>query len=207
MNLEYIYWWFNGVLPERWCDYVLQSGLKNNRSTAFIGDKGDKHNHSQEELNELRKIRNSDIAWLDQHWIYREIHPFIDTANENAGWNFQWNWTETAQFTEYKPGQFYGWHQDSLSQSYKNKEKEYNGKMRKLSCSILLNNSDEYEGGELQFKLLDGNKADSKIITATETHKKGSIIVFPSFNWHQVTPVTKGTRYSLVMWNLGEPWR
>ena len=207
MNLEYTYWWFNGVLPERWCDYVLQSGLKNNRSIAFIGDKGDKHNHSKEELQELKKIRNSDIAWLDQQWIYREIHPFIDAANENAGWNFQWDWTETAQFTEYKPGQFYGWHQDSLNQSYKNKEDNYNGKMRKLSCSILLNNSDEYEGGHLQFKMLSGNDADSTVITATETSKKGSIIIFPSFNWHQVTPVTRGTRYSLVMWNLGEPWR
>lgn len=207
MNLEYIYWWFNGVLPERWCDYVLQSGLKNNRSTAFIGDKGDKHNHSQEELNELRKIRNSDIAWLDQHWIYREIHPFIDTANENAGWNFQWNWTETAQFTEYKPGQFYGWHQDSLNKSYENKEgKNYNGKIRKLSCSILLSSSDEYEGGELQFKGLDGNK-DATVTTAKEAAKKGSITIFPSFNWHQVTPVTKGVRHSLVTWNLGEPWK
>ena len=55
--------------------------------------------------------------------------------------------------------------------------------------------------------MLSGNDADSTVITATETSKKGSIIIFPSFNWHQVTPVTRGTRYSLVMWNLGEPWR
>jgi PKHD-type hydroxylase len=42
---------------------------------------------------------------------------------------------------------------------------------------------------------------------AKETLSKGSIIVFPSFVWHRVKPVTKGTRYSLVMWNLGYPFK
>ena len=32
---------------------------------------------------------------------------------------------------------------------------------------------------------------------------KGTIINFPSFVWHRVTPVTKGTRYSLVVWHNG----
>ena len=42
---------------------------------------------------------------------------------------------------------------------------------------------------------------------AKEILPKGSIIVFPSFVWHRVKPVTKGTRYSLVMWNLGYPFK
>jgi PKHD-type hydroxylase len=41
----------------------------------------------------------------------------------------------------------------------------------------------------------------------TEIREKGSVIVFPSFIWHRVTPVTAGTRYSLVNWNLGFPFR
>jgi len=36
---------------------------------------------------------------------------------------------------------------------------------------------------------------------------KGSIVVFPSFIWHRVKPVTKGVRYSLVMWSLGYPFK
>ena len=35
----------------------------------------------------------------------------------------------------------------------------------------------------------------------------GSIIVFPSDRYHQVTPITSGLRYSLVMWSLGQPWK
>ena len=41
----------------------------------------------------------------------------------------------------------------------------------------------------------------------TEIRPQGSIIVFPSFIAHQVTPITKGTRYSLVLWCVGHPWR
>ena len=42
---------------------------------------------------------------------------------------------------------------------------------------------------------------------AKEILSKGSIIVFPSFLWHRVKPVTKGIRYSLVMWNVGGPFK
>ena len=43
-------------------------------------------------------------------------------------------------------------------------------------------------------------------IVIKEARKKGSVIVFPSFLLHKVTPVTSGTRYSLVMWTLGQPF-
>jgi PKHD-type hydroxylase len=36
-----------------------------------------------------------------------------------------------------------------------------------------------------------------------EILSKGSLVVFPSFISHRVKPVTKGTRYSLVIWNIG----
>ena len=35
---------------------------------------------------------------------------------------------------------------------------------------------------------------------------KGSLVVFPSFVYHRVCPVVKGTRYSLVVWNTGKPF-
>jgi len=63
-----------------------------------------------------------------------------------------------------------------------------------MSMSLILN--DDYEGGDL-------------ILFSTRIPKQetGSMIFFPSFLSHEVTPVTKGTRYSLVMWFLGNPWR
>ena len=37
--------------------------------------------------------------------------------------------------------------------------------------------------------------------------REGAFIAFPSFVLHRVTPVTRGTRWSLVAWVLGERWR
>ena len=36
---------------------------------------------------------------------------------------------------------------------------------------------------------------------------KGTVIFFPSFLRHAVTPVTKGERKSLVLWVHGKPFR
>ena len=42
---------------------------------------------------------------------------------------------------------------------------------------------------------------------AKEALEKGSVIVFPSFHRHRVTPVTSGIRHSLVTWVEGPHWR
>ena len=47
----------------------------------------------------------------------------------------------------------------------------------------------------------------SNIKKCKEILPKGSLIVFPSFVWHRVCPVKRGTRYSLVIWNLGWPYK
>ena len=70
--------------------------------------------------------------------------------------------------------------------------------------TLCLNDATEYEGGEFEFDFKDKTKTDP--IVCEQIKKKGSIIVFPSFVWHRVKPVTKGTRYSLVAWNLGKPF-
>ena len=78
-----------------------------------------------------------------------------------------------------------------------------------MTCQ--LTDGSEYEGGELEFDFrnYDPHMRDEAkhLKQAEEILPKGSIIVFPSFVWHRVKPVTKGTRYSLVMWNLGYPFK
>ena len=56
-------------------------------------------------------------------------------------------------------------------------------------------------------KYIEASKKNLKPQIAKEITPKGSIIVFPSFVWHRVKPVTKGLRYSLVNWNLGWPFK
>ena len=58
-------------------------------------------------------IRDSKVVFLDNKWLYELMWPFIKQANKDAGWNFQWDFTERFQFTKYGPDQFYGWHADA----------------------------------------------------------------------------------------------
>ena len=67
--------------------------------------------------------------------------------------------------------------------------------IRKLSVTVSLEDGDNYEGGNLEFDLRNREDSQSVILSAEQARAKGSIIVFPSFVWHRVAPVTKGTRY------------
>ena len=62
------------------------------------------------------------------------------------------------------------------------------------------------EGVEFDFKNNNPNKKNKPVI-CEGIAPKGSLVVFPSFVWHRVKPVTKGVRYSLVIWNLGYPFK
>lgn len=203
MNLKFSYWYFKEALSSKICDDIINYGKSFQDHLAHIGDqKGNKTNFN---VKDLKKKRNSNIVWLDEPWIYNHIHPFIYEANKNAGWNFQWDWSESCQFTKYNKGQFYDWHCDSWETPYNSPEELYkHNKIRKLSASISLSDPKEYEGGDLKFRLPYGSKTNT--IVCEEIKPKGSIVVFPSFLYHKVERVKKGNRYSLVIWNLGHPF-
>ena len=167
---------------------------------------------TENEKNNIQKKRNSDLVWLDEQWIYNEIHPFIHEANKLAEWNFDWDWSESCQFTKYDVGQYYGWHCDSWDKPYEyQKGQNLNGKIRKLSVTISLSDPNEYEGGNLEFDFRNSTDIEwqngKSQKECFEIRPRGSIIIFPSFVWHRVKPVIKGTRYSLVIWNCGYPFR
>jgi PKHD-type hydroxylase len=82
------------------------------------------------------------------------------------------------------------------------------GKIRKLSVTVSLTDPKEYKGGELEFDFRNEDPDKKRAMrTCTEILPKGSVVVFPSFVWHRVKPVTKGVRHSLVIWNLGYPFK
>tara|TARA_Y100001938_G_C8071854_1_gene423615 strand:- start:1006 stop:1662 length:657 start_codon:yes stop_codon:yes gene_type:complete len=218
MNLKNYYYYFKSALTPRMCDEIIRYGKEHDPQMAITGNSDDDSNKKADGtlkksvINNIQKKRKSDIVWMSDSWIYKEIHPFIHDANKAAGWNFEWDFSEACQFTKYGVGQYYGWHTDSWHKPY-NKPSDVNshGKIRKLSVTISLNDPDEYDGGNLEFDFrndidFDRNRKH-KAKACTEIRPRGSIIVFPSFVWHRVAPVTRGTRYSLVVWNLGQPFK
>ena len=209
MLLKWYYWYFESVVPERICDDIVKYGKSQENQIALTGHANNKKAEelSEEELKNVQKKRKSDIVWMSDEWIYKEIHPYIHRANTNSGWNFQWDWSEACQFTEYKKGQYYDWHCDCYEMPYDNpKNQNVHGKQRKLSMTLSLTDPDEYVGGDLEFDFRNTDEGSQPRV-CQEVRKKGSVIVFPSFVWHRVTPITKGTRHSLVCWNIGYPFR
>jgi PKHD-type hydroxylase len=217
MNLSNYYWYFKSAIPPKICDDIIKYGLSHQEDLAITGGLGSnrdlKNNPlKDEEIIDLKKKRNSNIVWLNDTWIYKEIHPYVHEANKSAGWNFDWDFSESCQFTKYKLNQYYDWHCDSWDKPYdKPEDSNSHGKIRKLSMTCQLTDGSEYQGGELQFDCRNYDPhmrdEDKHLLTVKEILPKGSIVVFPSFVWHRVQPVTRGTRYSLVVWHLGYPFK
>jgi len=153
-----------------------------------------------------RETRISDVSWIMDQWVIELIWPYMLKANQSAGWSFDIRAVEYMQITKYKTGMFYDWHRDGRADClslYDSPDNKFlHGYGRKLSMTVLLN--DNYEGGDFQFGTF--REGNNKVHTP-EFNSAGSVIVFPSFMDHRVTPVTKGTRYSLVAWFVGPSFK
>ena len=140
----------------------------------------------------MAEIRVSTIRWLSDPWISDLLWTYVRRANED-GFAVDVDNDAEMQFTEYPADQggHYDWHQDV----------NWNGQIdidRKISITVQLSNENEYDGGNFEFDELETN---------TNFKLKGTIIIFPSYLRHRVTPVTSGVRKSLVAWFSGPQWR
>ena len=139
-------------------------------------------------------VRDSKISWLystdNIEWVFRKVTDITLNLNERFFKFDLFGLNEGFQFTNYEaPSGKYGKHVD----------RGINMCVRKLSISIQLTNPEEYEGGEL--KLYDGE--EETVMDKTQ----GTLIIFPSYVLHEVMPVTKGTRNSLVTWVTGKQFK
>jgi len=179
-------WHFLNEVDEVTCKRISNLGkTKWEKGTVTKRDDSDKD------------IRKSKIAWTTEQWIYDLVFKYMHAANKNSGWNFKIDAAEPMQITKYDVGGYYGYHFDGDGYTKYNTPQNnwMNEKARKLSMTIVLN--DDYEGGEFKF-------FEEKTLIKEKT---GTVIVFPSYMVHRVNPVTKGTRYSLVVWFVGEPFQ
>ena len=207
MQLENYYYWFKEAVPSHICDDIVRYAKSIQDQMAVTGGLGDRK-LNKKEIQDLKKKRDSDIVWLNERWIYNAVHPYIHQANRDANWNFQWDFSEQCQFTKYKKGQYYDWHCDSWDRPYDQPNTESHGKNRKLSVTLSLSDDKDYTGGELEFDMrnTDPDKKPNTHVLK-EIRSKGSLVVFPSNVWHRVKPVKRGIRHSLVIWNVGDPFR
>ena len=164
--------------------------------------------------------RDCQVAWFNNQWLYDLVWPYLLEANESSGWKWDIEWAEAFQFVKYKENGLYNWHNDGGSDHHGKYLKEneglpnpctddptFEGRVRKISMTMNLTDPKEYDGGKLKFDLSKTHDSGIDIMEIEEINRKGSIVFFPSFMSHTITPITRGTRYSLVLWALGKPWR
>jgi PKHD-type hydroxylase len=137
------------------------------------------------------EIRVTQTAWIEPNaeskWIYDRMQGGARALNDRVYQFDLRGFSENFQYTIYhgSEGGHYDWHAD-------------HGRLkvpRKLSITLQLTDPSQYEGCDLQFR------ASNRIETAPRD--RGSVIAFPSYILHRVTPCTKGTRKSVVVWTTG----
>jgi len=201
-----LYWYFNKALSDSVCDKIIKAGKKKKpklgRIGSFANAKFKTLNKQQKAL--LKETRDSYVSFIDEQWLYNLLFPFVQTANSQSNWKFEFDWAEPVQFTKYKKNQHYHWHNDFHGEE-NTKTLKTQGKIRKLSLVASLSDPKDYEGGDFKFQFRNStDPTEEKIVP--QLKPRGSIVVFPSYIWHKVKPITKGTRYSLVMWVRGWPY-
>jgi len=174
----YAYW--NNAFSKEECQTIIN----------IAKDKGLTKGKTREESD----VRDSKISWLYSvdkiDWVFRRVTDITLNLNERF-FNFDlFGINEGFQFTNYEaPSGKYGKHVD----------RGLNIPVRKLSISIQLTNPEEYEGGELYLYEEDKGTLMEKT--------QGTLVIFPSYVLHEVMPVTKGERNSLVTWITGKQFK
>ena len=174
--------WWEDAFTEQELDWLQQKAKEANEA----GRAGDTVNDS---------VRRSEINWLynteETRWIFEKLSRVVSSLNADYFGFELTGFGEALQLTNYHEAKqgTYKWHQDFGG----------GGPSRKLSIVLQLSNPNDYEGGELQ--LLTTGQPN------TIQKKRGLIVAFPAWTLHQVTPVIKGTRQTLVAWISGPAFK
>ena len=143
-------------------------------------------------------IRKTDVSFItDKDNMMNElVWGFIREANAQY-FRYNLDYFQAIQFARYQNGGHYDWHQDTSGSPTEGKE------CRKLSLTMSLTDHTTYDGGYLEFYNGEKPYQHDEHNVAKDVKDQGSVIVFDSRDWHRVTPVTKGVRYSIVCWTVG----
>ena len=195
----------NSMTPEQRQEIIKKYKTKTTPGTHQIGTPSG-------EIGIDKVRRDSGVHFIqDDMNLSVMIFNLIRIANTMSEYDYELTAFEAPQFTRYAKKQHYNFHVDSdahhnrrfVFQLPKERELAFTNQVelmntiRKMSCSVILN--DDYKGGEFCTKIVH----DGEVVEHTIPAVAGDTLVFPSYMNHCVKPVTKGVRYSLVMWAAG----
>jgi PKHD-type hydroxylase len=136
------------------------------------------------------------IAWIlhkpEMEWLFAKLEKAVLEINAQF-YSFDLFGLEQAfQYTVYDgaEGGHYDWHVDLGG---------HDTEFRKISLSLQLTEPTRYEGCDLTLQAGSGPFSAERA--------RGTLIAFPSYVLHRVTPIQSGLRKSLVIWVAGPPFR
>jgi PKHD-type hydroxylase len=177
------YYYVDNALSEKDCDDFIA----NYKDVEFTKGKTDD--------NVLKDNRKANVHWLGvSNILTRAVWSYILEINSNSFW-VNLSGYRPAQLTKYDNKGVYEWHRDNGTTDPNGLGQD--GSVRKLSAVLQLSKPENYKGCELQ--LFNGIEEPEEL----PIKNQGSLIIFKSEEWHRVTELTEGTRYSLVMWAHG----
>lgn len=155
------------------------NSLKSNLGSIIL-EKSTSQSHS---------ITSGQVPMVDEYnWIYELIGNIVKEVNLKF-FEFDVTHFHNLHYVIHNEGDYHHEHID-----YESEGGVWD--FRKLSFSLLLN--DEFEGGDLEILGKEKFVADKK---------SNSIIFYPSYMRHQISPVTSGARHSLEGWICGPKFR
>lgn len=133
-------------------------------------------------------------------WLFPHLEAVILDANEQYGFDLH-GINETVNLLHYKTNQNQG-----VAGHYVGHTDFGPGFLstRKLTIIIQLSDETHYDGCRLN--LIDWDD-ESYGEAGTAPTERGSLIVFPSYMYHSVNPITRGERYCLNLWVNGPAFR
>ena len=178
--------YIDNLFSDAECEQIIQQGLLLPRIASYVGDTRDIVN----------SIRRNHVVFFNSTqpelaWVFDKMANAVRGLNKQF-WRYDLDFIETLQFTIYdQPGDFYTAHMDM---SHGKQEQ------RKLSVVVQLADPSSYEGSNLELHSCGLEFYPTR-------RNRGSMIAFPSYMVHRVTELIGGTRYSLVGWVIGPPYK
>jgi PKHD-type hydroxylase len=175
--------------PEQ-CDKIIFEAFKIPSQNGTLGPQSIRTNNDWRRST-VRGIVRSPL-WS---WLFLEVEKLVSAAN-SQWFNVDYSYLPEIQFATYdaETQGCYKFHKDTHIVSPLPTH-------RKLSFTIQLSDPSDYEGGELKFIDVASHPKEENL------RLRGTVCVFPSIIYHEVTPVTLGTRHSLAGWFEGPRWR
>jgi PKHD-type hydroxylase len=179
--MQHLWYVFPNVYTKEQCKEISMS-LRSANQTTYV-----------DQAAPGKKVNTNVISVHDVACYFGKLFELVEFANEEIfGFEVFDHLPRTINYNCYSDeNNEYPFHKDST---------DY-GSSRDIKLTAILNISTQpYTGGEFEY-------FDCEINRIEQIDQPGSLLVFPSFVFHRVKPVTSGMRETVSVWFNGPNWK